>query len=84
VPILNRAIAQAVPGVPPAVPPAVPTISIPELVTPGAAAAARPRPSLAGAQQLLQRAGAVTVVQGNYIRHYTPGHRPPRPPSQGQ
>ena len=73
-PVLNRAFALVVPGVQPA----VPTISIPELVTPGAAAA-RLQPSLGspGAQQLLQRAGAVTVVQGNYVRHYTQGHRPP-------
>merc|ERR1712192_142381 len=101
-PVLNRAFEYVVPGI---IPASVPTISLPDLITPGAASAIMPpnrtvvpspsyqvpahslrmqnpqgyqqrlslRPPLPGQIQ-------VQVVQGSYMRHFTP--RPPQPQQQ--
>merc|ERR1712192_57737 len=101
-PVLNRAFEHVVPGI---IPASVPTISLPDLITPGAASAIMPpnrtvvpspsyqvpahslrmqnpqgyqqrlslRPPLPGQIQ-------VQVVQGSYMRHFTP--RPPQPQQQ--
>merc|ERR1712192_35763 len=98
-PVLNRAFEHVVPGI---IPASVPTISLPDLITPGAASAIMPpnrtvvpspsyqvpahslrmqnpqgyqqrlRPPLPGQIQV-----QVQVVQGSYMRHFTP-----RPPQQ--
>jgi len=96
-PVLNRAFEHVVPGI---IPASVPTISLPDLITPGAALAIMPPnrtvvpppnyqvPAhslrLQNAQGYQQRLRPpqpgqiqVQVVQGNYMRHYTP--RQPQP-----
>ena len=112
-PVLNRAFEHVVPGI---IPASVPTISLPDLMTPGAASAIMPpnrtvvpppnyqvpahslrlqnahgyqqrlRPPLPGQIQVdwfacpwmfLKPDLQVQVVQGNYMRHYTP--RQPQP-----
>jgi len=99
-PVLNRAFEHVVPGI---IPASVPTISLPDLITPGAASAIMPpnrtvvpSPSyqvpahslrMQNAQGYQQRLRPplpgqiqVQVVQGSYMRHFTP--RQPQPPQQ--
>merc|ERR550517_1847290 len=93
-PVLNRAFEHVVPGI---IPASVPTISLPDLITPGAAPAIMPpnrtvvpSPSyqvpahslrMQNAQGYQQRLRPplpgqiqVQVVQGSYMRHFTPRH----------